>query len=252
MAHAHKVVDADPVYRIDPVSRQIIPGEGSTKTHIMQFDHNSERLGFVLPRYIDGHDMSTCNRVEVHYTNTGENKLGMLGVYPVDDLAVSPDNEEEVVCTWLISQNATSLAGELSFSLEYICETDGIIDYRLGTEEYTGLAIHGRRNHGEAVIKQIPDVLEQWKGEIIDKLKENLPTEIGGIPPASEFDEGCVMVIAGGEWIGVPTTELYSDVLCCGGGYLIDALNEHHGRLDAHDEQFERIANGETPEIILP
>lgn len=244
MAHAHNVVDADPVYSIDPATRQIIPGEGSTKKHIMQFDHNSERLGFSLPRYIDGHDMSTCSKVEVHYTNTGTDNKKLSGVYEVDDLAISEDNEEEVVCTWLISQNATSYAGELAFSLEYICETDGTLDYRFGTEEYTDLAVHGRRNNGDAVIKQIPDVLEQWKAEIIAALKAELPSEISGVPAVTTANDGQILMVSGGTWVSAAVDELYSETLSAGYGNLVAALEEHQGVLDNHEERLYYLENG--------
>lgn len=249
MAHTHNVVDADPRYRIDPVTREIVPGEGSTKKHIMQFDHNSERLGFILPRYIDGHDMSLCNKVKVHYTNTGSGTEAK-GVYEVEDLAISDDNEDEVECTWLISQNATSLAGELAFSLEYICETDGILDYVWGTEEYTGLSIHARRNNGEAVVKQFPDVLEQWKEEIITTLREDLPEEIGGIPSASDVPDGYLLMASGGEWYAGSVDELYSENMTAGGGSIVYALEEHQGILDEHTERLDNLErNGGNLEI---
>lgn len=244
MAHKHNVVDADPLYMIDPVTRQIVPGDGSTKKHIMQFDHNSERLGFVLPRYIDGHDMSLCTKAEVHYTNTGSDGMygiSKTGVYQVDDLAISEDNENEVVCTWLISQNATSLAGELAFSLEYICETDGVLEYRLGTEEYTGLSIHPRRNNGVAVVEQFPDVLERWKAEIIEELKSTLPEEISGVPTVDESMDGFILAVTGGQWYVMPVEELYSPNLSAGGGFVVEALNEHQGILDEHSERLDNL-----------
>lgn len=55
------------IFLIDPVTRAITTS--SEKLHVMQFDHNSERLTFEMPRYIEGHDMSVCNQVEAHFLN---------------------------------------------------------------------------------------------------------------------------------------------------------------------------------------
>ena len=67
MSHIHSVYDGDTHFKIDPVTRQIENTSG--KVILMQNDHNSERFTFEIPRTIDGHDMSQCNAVEVHYIN---------------------------------------------------------------------------------------------------------------------------------------------------------------------------------------
>jgi len=59
----------------------------------MQFDKNSERLSFELPRYIDSHDMSTCDKAEVHFVNSNGTETN-TGTYTATDLAVV---EAEVV-----------------------------------------------------------------------------------------------------------------------------------------------------------
>ena len=68
LSHTHNVYDSDNKFIIDGISR-VIKNNSVSKTTVMQFDHNSERFGFELPRYIEGHDMMDCNRVEVHYLN---------------------------------------------------------------------------------------------------------------------------------------------------------------------------------------
>ena len=68
MSHIHNVNDSDNKFIVDGISR-VIKNASTSKTMVMQFDHNSEVFTFELPRYIEGHDMMLCNRVEVHYLN---------------------------------------------------------------------------------------------------------------------------------------------------------------------------------------
>ena len=84
--HKHPVYDTDLHLLIDPITREITNESG--KTVIMQYDHNSERFTFEIPRYVDGHDMSLCNVVEFHYINTDANDktIQNADVYQVDDL----------------------------------------------------------------------------------------------------------------------------------------------------------------------
>lgn len=51
--HEHSIYDTDPHFVIDAVTRAITTQ--SKKLKLMQYDHNSERLTFEMPRHIDGH-----------------------------------------------------------------------------------------------------------------------------------------------------------------------------------------------------
>lgn len=66
MAHKHSVYDTDPHFAIDPITRAIT-NQSTTKTQLMQYDHNSERFTFEIPRLVDGHDMKLCDKIEIHY-----------------------------------------------------------------------------------------------------------------------------------------------------------------------------------------
>lgn len=52
----HDIVDSDPHFVIDPLTRKII--KHTEKSILILGDHNSERFTFELPRYIQGHDMT--------------------------------------------------------------------------------------------------------------------------------------------------------------------------------------------------
>lgn len=170
MPHRKGIYDTDLHFVIDPVTRTIRNDSG--KVTIIQFDHNSERFTFEIPRHIDGHDMSECNRVEVHYNNIGTGQTNK-GVYEVDDLQVSPDNDLYVTCSWLISQNATRLVGKLAFVVRFECvvtegEEEGKIEYAWNTAPYTDVRIVSGIYNSEEIVYEYADVLAQWKQDLID------------------------------------------------------------------------------------
>ena len=126
MQHSHAVTDSDTRFIINPTTRQV-RNDGSRKVSLIQYDHNSERFTFECPKYIEGHDMGKCNRVEIHYVNIDtQTKQQHTGVYVADDLTESGD---VVTCSWLISNNATQLVGVLSFVVRYTCVVDDTVTY---------------------------------------------------------------------------------------------------------------------------
>lgn len=166
MAHLHSVYDNDTHFKIDPVTRQIANESG--KVILMQNDHNSERFTFEIPRYIDGHDMSVCNKVEVHFINLKADKTEKhADVYPVEDLQISPASEDVVICSWLISQNATKYAGSLNFVLRYACLTGSVIDYQWYTDIHRGISVSESISNTESVATEYSDILEAWRDELI-------------------------------------------------------------------------------------
>lgn len=166
MAHAHSIYDTDPHFSINPKTRTILD-ESGTKTVLVQGDHNSERCTFELPRTIDGHDMSLCNVVRVHYNNIdASTKAVNKGTYMVNDLQLSPDDDQVVICSWLISRNATQYVGALGFLLEFSCVVDGVSEYAWHTAVYSGLNVSTGIDNGEAITEAYPDILEQWRREL--------------------------------------------------------------------------------------
>lgn len=143
MNHSHVLYDSDPHFKIDPISRKIT-NESSSKTTIIQHDHNSERFTFECPRYVEGHDLSLCNIVEIHYVNIESNtKIVRGGVYSVDDLQIKSDDENSVVCSWLVPNNATQFVGQLQFLVRFSCasEDTGKIEYVWNTAIYSGISV---------------------------------------------------------------------------------------------------------------
>lgn len=166
MAHIHDVYDTDPYFVIDADTRGITD-LSEVKTSLMQYDHNSERITFEAPREIDAHDMSECNRVEVHYINIGTNGQRNEGVYEVDDMTVPEDDTDVVMFTWLVSQNATMHSGSLSFMIRFICTTDGAFDYVWNTAIYSGIPIGNGMDNAAVIVTQYADILGAWYNQLV-------------------------------------------------------------------------------------
>lgn len=182
--HKHPVYDTDLHLIIDPVTRSV--NNNSGKTVLMQNDHNSERFTFELPRYIDEHDMTLCNIVEVHYINiNGTNKSEQSsGIYSVDDLSISRDDENVVTGTWLVSRNGTVYPGSLNAIFRFACVDEDTyeITYQWFSDIYTGLKISkGIYNADTLTEDNDTDILAAWKQEVISAAQENAKIITDGI-----------------------------------------------------------------------
>lgn len=141
MPHKKIIVDKDPFFTIDTQTR-VITNQSTKKVTLMKNDHNSERFTFSLPRHIEGHDMAECF-AEVHFINTCETtKKETFGMYEIPDLQVVEGDEEKVTGTWLISNEATSKAGTLHFSIRFSCKDEsGNTVYVWNTSIHTGITV---------------------------------------------------------------------------------------------------------------
>lgn len=181
MAHIHETKDAETHFIINATSREI--SNSDELPALVQNDHNSERFTFVVPRFVDGHDMSRCNKPRVHYLNIDSaTKKQYADVYEVDDLHIDETDETKVVCTWLISRYATQYAGSLNFIIQYACENNGVIDYAWNTAIFKGITVKNGINNAEQILTEYADILEKWQDRIeaVEKLTrvvDSLPTE---------------------------------------------------------------------------
>lgn len=188
MAHQHSVIDTDKHFLIDPITRTIT--NQSDKIELVQFDHNSERFTFEIPRDVDGYDMSLCNKVEIHFINVAADKTGQTAdVYPVDDMQISEENEDAVVFSWLLSKNATLYAGTLNFIVRFSCVTGDKLDYAWNTKPFKGIGISEGMDNGERVIAEYSDILEGWKREILADIYEQHETYITEVDELIGGDE---------------------------------------------------------------
>jgi hypothetical protein len=148
---------------------------------VVQGDHNSERFTFEIPRYTDGHDMSACNVVQVHYLNIDSTTREQNpGIYEIDDLQISPEGDDVVICSWLISGNATKYIGTLFFVVRFSCVSeDGTIDYVWNTAKHSNVYITEGIYNGEYIEEEYADILAQWEARI-QALEQNSGSGGGG------------------------------------------------------------------------
>lgn len=165
MSHSDLIKDADGFFEVDATTRQII-NKTPSKIVLMQHDHNSEKFTFMLPRYIEGHDMSETARAVVHYINI-ENLTGNRSEdsYRFYDLQINPDDDSTVICSWLISGNATMYAGQLTFLVEFDCyDEDNALVYSWHSAAYKGIVIGETFECDEAEhYTQYADIVAQWE-----------------------------------------------------------------------------------------
>lgn len=173
MAHSHIVVDTDTKFKIDPLTRAIRCE--NKKSILMQGDHNSERYSFTLERFIEGHDMSLCNQVEVHFANIdAKTRDKKTGVYTVDDFQIDAEDDTKVNCSWLISKNATQLSGTLVFLLNFRCLEEGFEKYSWHTDVYKSITIQEGIDAAFNFEIEYVDVIEQWKDSVISGFTTDL------------------------------------------------------------------------------
>lgn len=161
--HLHEMRDTDTHFIIDPVTRAI--SNTQTTKKLMQYDHNSEIFTFEIPRYVDNHDMQTCEKIEVHYINIdAKTKDQSKDVYLVTDAALEADT---LVFSWLVSGNATKYAGSLNFLIRFSClDEAGNVVYRWNTDIFKTLSVSDGFSNTESVVADFSDTLEQWKIEL--------------------------------------------------------------------------------------
>lgn len=166
MSHTHLIKDSDTSFIIDPITRKITTT--SSKVSLMQYDHDSEIFTFQIPKLVEGHDMSLCNKIEIHYTNINKKtKEASSDVYPVTDATVNGNN---LIFSWLVSSNATKYPGSLNFLIRFGClEDDNTFSYLWHTDIFKNITISDGMSNTEAVAEDYSDILEQWRSELIER-----------------------------------------------------------------------------------
>lgn len=163
MEHLHDIRDDDTHFIIDANTRTINNTSGN-KFILMQYDHNCERYTFEIPRYIDGHDMSLCNAVQIQYQINDK-----TGFYTVTDLQIDAVDENIVLFSWLIDYNTTQIVGVLNFLIRFSCVSDdGICEYVWNTGIYSGVTISKGMYFTNGIVEEYIDEFEQLKKELFD------------------------------------------------------------------------------------
>lgn len=190
MVLKHTVYDTDAHFKIDPITH-MIKNESSNKNVLIQHDHNSERFTFEIPRMVDGHDMSKCDVVQIHYINIDSQDKNNTSkdAHDVDDLQISPDGDDVVICSWLIDGNATKYAGSLNFLVKFKCiGDDGSACYVWNTAIFSGIFVSPGIDNGEAITEDYSDVLEQWRKELAEGADKTHYSERVQVLPRTDLD----------------------------------------------------------------
>ena len=174
MPHNNKIRDTETHFIINP-SNRTITNSSVDNNIIVQYDHNSERFTFEIPRYVDGHDMSECKdkgEVRVNYRNSASTGLSKNdGVYICDDLTISTDDKDKVTFSWLLSSAATQYIGYLYFSVQFICFNGDTVAYSWNTGIYKDITIVESINNIEQAVES--DAFKELTDLIVDT-KETL------------------------------------------------------------------------------
>ena len=231
MTHTHSVIDDDLYFTIDPVTREI--NNGSQKVKLIQYDHNSERFTFELPRFVEGHDMSLCNSIRVNYININKSTRAQNpGIYEVDDMQVKANN---ITFTWLISRNATQYVGPLNFLIKFMCfDEDGNVIYEWHTDIFKNVSVYTGMNNEETIEEDYPDILEKWKNEILAKIPIIAPQTVKRVESLDMENMIILRTLDSGSYIlygrfkpytGAPSTMTFSSELLVN---IIKSTNESH------------------------
>ena len=161
LTHEEVLINTDALCTVDVSTRKITSNSG--KTTFLQNDHNSERIGFTMERYIDGHDMAIVDRIAIIYMNTVDTDM-----YIVDDLSVTED-KKQITFTWLISGNATSNPGSIVFQINFRCwDSEGNITYNWSTQPCSTYTILEGLYSMDANPKELYDFWARYEGKVTD------------------------------------------------------------------------------------
>lgn len=176
--HDRIIVDAndDAHFIINTVTRAIsLSGSPNKKLTIMQFDNKSERYSFDIDKVIDGHDLTKCNNVQIHFKNIGSNRQQYASTYKVEDIKVNPSDENKITFTWLIGGECTQFSGVLGFLVSFECLDDKAnLLYRWSSSVFNGIQVTAGMDNDDIVFELYSDDLLKWQTEMESEYIPNL------------------------------------------------------------------------------
>ena len=171
MPHIHEIKDTEAHFMIDATTREI--SNADQLPALVQNDHNSERFTFVVPRYVDSHDMSLCDKVEILYENIQtSDKSKHFNGYIVNDLKVNPEDENTVIFSWLISDDSTQLVGNLNFSVRFYCASNYVWNTKIFEKIKVEKGMPKTDDAGESEIdRAVNSAKEKYRNELETSLE---------------------------------------------------------------------------------
>lgn len=197
MPHDHFLVDDDNRFIIDGSTRQITNLTG-VRPSVMQYDHNSEKLVFQMPRYVEGHDICQCDVVKIMYKNAGKGTSAstrpvIADVETITDIAPDENDDTIVAFSWTIPELATIYAGTITFQFKFVCfgETeDDPPKFRWYTDQYSFVEVRPTMDVTTDITVRYPNLFEEIDQKLV-AYEAEIKDEIQAIRAArdnGEFD----------------------------------------------------------------
>ena len=173
---------------IDPITKTIAPKYRKSKgVYVAKGDHNSVRLAFEMPRYVDGFDMSADeNIIHIHYANMDKKAENISrGVSDAVERKVEKDENDEDILTfkWLIPNTATKYAGLVSIGItfeQYENDNGKVVEKcSWSTAPYGNTKIWDSHDFSSVVVEREYDYLVATCNAIVSKaINENFSEKI--------------------------------------------------------------------------
>ena len=144
---------------------------------IAKNDHNSILIGFEIPRYVGGYDISSEDIVkQIHYVNMSADEENISkGFSDADDVEVESDT---VHFKWRVPNTATLYAGVLSFGVtfeKYENVDDKVVEeYSWSTFPYGVVIGDSYDNDAETVEREYKHLVKTCNAIVAEALKSNL------------------------------------------------------------------------------
>lgn len=133
----------------------------------VQYDHDVETVTFDCPRYWDGLDMSEL-RIYVNYMRRDR----VVGCYLAQNVTVDTTDSAIMHFDWTISRNVSQVAGEIKF---LVCikkgDSEGNEVNHWNSELNNQMYVSEGLEVGGEIFDDYPDIILQWKDELIEEAK---------------------------------------------------------------------------------
>ena len=182
MLHEHNIIDNDVHFIISDTGEiNLLSDNKDSIIYIQQFLHLSESFTFEAPRYIEGHDMSLSNIVNIHFTNIdSKTKEESKDIYPVDGLKVDEQDENKIIFTCKLKDTCTRYVGLLKFSIIFECYEDDVVIYRWPTDIFSKIMIRRTNYNSESIVIEHSDIISEIQNDI-----KNIKSEFNNIGKSS-------------------------------------------------------------------
>lgn len=186
------VVDLNTRIITIPASLQILGVES---------DDDVKRLQFKVPRYCGEFDLSTFD-IRINFENAGSEG----DMYPIDDLAVTDDNNF-ITFSWLVDRSAFLYPGEVKFSIcMKLLDDDGVVIKELNTAPASLPVLEGLETE-KALVENNPSAFDVILRRLyaVEAATGNSQNGYYTIATINETDEGVEITLVGSDGVTVAT-----------------------------------------------